>query len=296
MIESKEHKRNGFNQCPECGGMVITIPERGEVVCEECGLVVDERSLDTAHNDKRAFTAQERKNRERTGSPISSLMPDIGMATVMDKRSIENPDLKRASKWDTRMSWKSRNLLMASTELKRIGTNLNLPNHVKELAFQNYKEAFKNQLLRGRSINAMVAASLYFAVRKKRVPITLEEILEETSSNPKDVKKSYYTLIKELGKKLPNRDPANMVSRYVSELGLDAEIETITRKILNKYKDVKATSGKDPKGLVAGAIYLACRLKNMIFTQKEIANAIGVTEVTLRSRFKDYVKTFNIKV
>ena len=114
--------QNNLNLCPECEGKTISIQEKGEVVCSSCGLVISERSLDVSHSGKRAFTKQEKERRERTGSPISILLPDMGLSTVIDKSSIKNPDLKRAAKWNSRMTWDKRNMLIATTELKRIGS------------------------------------------------------------------------------------------------------------------------------------------------------------------------------
>jgi transcription initiation factor TFIIB len=57
-----------------------------------------------------------------------------------------------------------------------------------------------------------------------------------------------------------------------------------------------STSGKDPKGLCAGALYLVCKIRNKKISQKEIANLVGVTEVTLRSRYKELTRKLNIKI
>ena len=114
----------GLEICPECGGNVIDLNQIGEIVCSQCGLVIGERGVDVNHSDKRAYTSQEKKQREHTGAPISSLLPDIGLTTVIDKKSISDPDLKRAVKWNTRITWEKRNLLIATTELKRICSNL----------------------------------------------------------------------------------------------------------------------------------------------------------------------------
>ena len=121
------------NMCPECGGSIISIEEKGETLCEQCGLIINERLVDSTHSGKRAYTNQEKNNREQTGPPISILLADMGLSTVIDKNKISNPDLKRAAKWNTRITWQKRNLLIASTELKRISSNLNFPNHVKEI-------------------------------------------------------------------------------------------------------------------------------------------------------------------
>ncbi|MFW9939561.1 MAG: transcription initiation factor IIB family protein [Candidatus Thorarchaeota archaeon] len=284
------------NLCPECGGSILFIEEKGETVCGQCGLIISERLADSSHSGKRAYSNQEKNNRDQTGAPISILLPDMGLSTVIDKQKILNPDLKRAAKWNTRITWKKRNLLIASTELKRISSNINLPNYVKEEAMRLYIEAFKRKLLRGRSINAMVAACLYLACRKKDIPRTLQEILNEASVTAKDVRRSISILTRELNFKTQSTDPVALIPRYISDLGLDSEIEVLTKKILNSYISNFSISGKDPKGLCAGAIYLACKIKDLEFTQQQIVNSIGITEVTLRSRYKELKNKLKIKI
>lgn len=284
------------NICPECGGIIISIQEKGEIVCRQCGLIINERNLDYSHSGRRAFTNQEKINRERTGSPISRLLPDMGLTTVIDRKNINNPDLKRAAKWNTRLTWEKRNLLIAVTELKRICNNLDLPEHIKEEAMRLYKMAFEKKLIRGRTIKGMVAACIYYACRSQKVPRSLQEILDQTSERPKDVRRYYSTLIKEFNLKTPSTDPITLVPKYIVDIGLDAEIESLTKNLLNAYISRIPTSGKDPKGIVAGIIYLACKLREKNITQKEIADIVGVTEVTLRSRFKELVKKLDIEI
>jgi transcription initiation factor TFIIB len=275
------------NFCPECGGLTQVFYERGETVCKSCGLIVGERGLDISHSGIRAYTKQEKDKKERTGCPISILMPDIGLSTVIDRTKIKNPDLRRAAKWNTHMTWEKRNMLIAITELKRIGSNLNFPDRVKKAAVRLYKEVFKRNLLRGRSINGMVAACAYFVCKKERVPITLQEILDEASINQNIVKKCYKILVRELNLKSPHIDPVSLIPRYCADLGLGIEIEKETIKVLTKFIQRSSICGKDPKGLCAGAIYLIAKLKNRKISQKEISRVINVTEVTLRSRYKE---------
>ena len=228
----------------------------------------------------------------------SSSRPDGGCAKkeCIDKKSIKNPDLKRAAKWNTRISWEKRNFLIATTELKRICSNLNLPDYIKEEAMHLYKRAFEKKLLKGRSINGMVAACIYFAIRTKKLPRTLQEVIDEASVEAKEVRRCYSALIRELKLKAPNTDPSALVPKFIVEMGLDAEVERITVNYLEKFKSYIPTSGKDPKGIVAGALYLACKIKDKEVTQSQIAEIIGVTEVTLRSRYRELVKKLNIKI
>ncbi len=295
-MEVESNLSNLSHSCPECNGKVILLHERGETVCGQCGLVLSERNVDISHSGKRAFTKAEKESRERTGSPISILLPDMGLSTIIDKNNIKSPDLKRAAKWNSRMTWDKRNMLIATTELKRIGSNLNLPTHVKKTAIRLYIEAFKKKLLRGRSINGMVAACLYFACRERKIPRTLQEILDQTSISAKNVRRCYRTIIRELNLKVPSTDPISLIPRFIAELDLDADAENTTVKILQTFTSKFSTSGKDPKGLCAGALYLVCRKKDKKISQKEIANLVGVTEVTLRSRYKELIKMLNIMV
>ncbi|MFO8019950.1 MAG: TFIIB-type zinc ribbon-containing protein [Promethearchaeia archaeon] len=293
-MEKTANKKQDIRRCPECGGSLISIEETGEVVCGQCGLVFSERAIDYAHSGRRSYSKEEKKKRKRTGSPISNLLPDMAFTTTINRSKIKNPDLKRATKWNSRMTWDKRNMLIATTELKRIATNLNLPPHVKQEAMRIYRQAFKNKLLRGRSINGMVAASLYYAIRKKKIPRTFQEVIEESSESPRNVRKCYSIIIKELKLHVPTTNPSFLIPRYVSELGLGTEAEKIAREIIQKYFSRFRTSGKDPKGFVAGALYIACKILDIHITQKKISDLVGVTEVTLRSRYKNLTKKLNI--
>ena len=287
---------NSINRCPECFGHAMTIPERGETVCKQCGLVITEREVDIHHSGIRAYTKQDKEKKERNGSPISILMPDIGLSTIIDRTNIKNPDLRRAAKWNTHLNWEKRNMLIAITELKRIGGNLNFPDHVKKAAVRLYKEVFKRNLLRGRSINGMIAACAYYVCKNEKVPITLQEILDESSISENIVKRCYKILVSELKLKTSHIDPVSLIPRYCADLKLDIHIEKEAIRILKNFIKRAPISGKDPKGLCAGAIYLVAKLNNKKISQKEIAQVIGVTEVTLRSRYKELLKCISYHI
>jgi transcription initiation factor TFIIB len=142
----------------------------------------------------------------------------------------------------------------------------------------------------------MVAACLYFACREKKIPRTLQEILDETSVDSKNVRRCYRTIIRELNLKAPSTNPTSLIPKYIAELKLDVEIEKSTINLIHAYTSKFSTSGKDPKGLCAGAIYLICKKKDKRISQKDVAQIIGVTEVTLRSRYKELVNKLNINL
>ncbi len=277
--------------CPADGGLHEPIydEDRAETICRKCGLVINERMVATGFGP-RTFNAEERRKKERHGSPITPLLPDLQMATMIDKSEKMSPRLRKAVRWDSRYTWKQRNMIQATSEIKRIGELLNLPQRVKEYAVKLYRKAFQLGLLKGRSIKAMVCASMYYAASAEKVPRTLNEIVENTDLTIHDITRSYQTLIRELNLKSPTIQPKFLVGKYVTALSLPHQVEIIAQQILSNYKKVYSLSGKDPKGLVAAAIYFAANHENLKVSQTKIATEIGITEVTLRNRLREIQK------
>ncbi len=284
------------NICPECQGYVISNNERGEVVCENCGLVINEKRVDISHSGIRAYNRNEKDKKESMGSPMSILMPNNSLSTIIYKRKIRNPDLKRAVKWDSQLTWENRNLLVAITELKRIGTNLNFPERIKRAAVLLYKEVVKKNIVRGRSIHGMITACAYYVCKDEKIPITFKEILNETAVNIRNIKRCYKILIQELNLKSPQLDVVSLIPRYCAELELDIEIEKEAVKLLSTFMTKLATCGKDPKGYCAAAIYFIAKFKNIPLTQKQVSTVIGVTKVTLRARYKELLNGFKLSM
>jgi transcription initiation factor TFIIB len=56
---------------------------------------------------------------------------------------------------------------------------------------------------------------------------------------------------------------------------------------MKEVTENEISAGKDPMGLAATVLYMSCIKTGENISQKEISSAPGVTEVTLRNRFKD---------
>ena len=112
------------NVCPECqSSNIIFNSLQGESVCGNCGLVLRDHIIDSSTQGARSFSDDDDSDKNQNGTPITPLLPDISLLTVIDQRGNLSNQMKRIIKWDTRMSWSSRNLLIATTEIKRIGQN-----------------------------------------------------------------------------------------------------------------------------------------------------------------------------
>ncbi|MEM0376561.1 MAG: transcription initiation factor IIB [Thermofilum sp.] len=295
-------------KCPQCGSTKLVYdPSRGEVICAECGYVMSEREIDLGA-EWRAFTPEERERRSRVGAPISSfgvesLVTDIDWGgrdaagrEISLRRKLE---MLRLRKWQVRARAQSsmeRNLAQAVIELERLSAQLGLPKTVLDRALEIYKRALESNLVRGRSIESVMAAAVYAACRELKLPRTLDEIAVYTRAGRKDVARCYRLLLREASIKVPLPNAADFVPRIGSYLRLSGQTIKAAIEILDKARAAGLTAGKDPAGLAAAAIYIAALQNGEMRTQKEVARAAKVTEVTVRNRYKELVKKLGLKL
>ncbi|MGC8999363.1 MAG: hypothetical protein ACP5JW_08300, partial [Candidatus Bathyarchaeia archaeon] len=97
-----------------------------------------------------------------------------------------------------------------------------------------------------------------------------------------------------LNVKMPVEDPLIYISKIAGNTGISGKTQGLAIQILREAKMRRATAGKDPAGLAAAALYIACVKNNEEKTQTEIAEAAGVTEVTVRNRYKALIRDLNI--
>ena len=151
-------------------------------------------------------------------------------------------------------------------------------------------------LVRGRSIAAIAAAALYAACRGSGTPRTLREIAEASLVDKKDVARCYRLLLRELDVHMPIADPLTYVSKIAEKTGISGKTQGAAIQILRDARRKRAAAGKDPMGLAAAALYIACLQNGEKKTQKDIAEAAGVTEVTVRNRYKTLKKQLNLEL
>ena len=199
----------------------------------------------------------------------------------------------RLRRWQTRTRVQSsadRNLARAMSELDRLSDVLHIPASIKERAALVYRKALSNSLVRGRTIAALAAASLYAACRISETPRTLKDVSAASRIHKKAVAKCYRLLVTELDLRMPVVDPVKCISKIATAVEISMLTQQRAIRILNEAKTIGIVTGKDPMGLAAASLYLACALEGEKKTQKEIAEVANVTEVTVRNRYKGLEK------
>ncbi|MFX0027730.1 MAG: transcription initiation factor IIB [Candidatus Hermodarchaeota archaeon] len=296
------------NLCTECGNTIFFDENRGLLVCEECGLVHSENHIDRGP-EWRAFDADQKKKRTRTGAPMTYMIHDKGLSTMIDwkNRDIFGKEIPaklrgqiyRLRKWQSRIRVSDateRNLTFALSELDRMASNLDLQKNLRECAAKIYRDAVEAHLIRGRSIEGVAAASLYAACRMFKVPRTLNEIAEVARVDKKEISRSFRFISNELVLSLNPTKPIDFLTRFISELGLTTKCQKTAKTIIRMAESRGLTSGRGPTGVCAAAIYASSILTNERRTQRSIARVSCVTEVTVRNRFSELVENLNLGI
>ncbi len=296
-------------KCPECGSIHLSKDySRAELVCNDCGLVIDEDLID--HGPEwRAFDSEQRDKRARTGAPMTYTIHDKGLSTMIGWQNRDSygksipprnrAQLYRLRKWQRRVRISDateRNLAIALSELDRMASGLSLPRTVRETAAMIYRKAALKKLVRGRSIDGIAAASLYAACRQCHVPRTLDEISKVTPISRKEIGRNYRYVARELELKLMPTTPRDYISRFISELKLSADVQAKTLDIIREATNKELTSGRGPTGIAAASLYIASVLCGERRTQREVADVAGVTEVTIRNRYKELAERLDINI
>ena len=299
----KPKKSISINKCPECGSKKIRIDRRkGEKVCSKCGLVIKDKMIDSSA-EWRAFDAEQMKRKTRGGAPLTHTKHDKGMTTEVGRGKgelfkvtpIKRAQYYRLRKWQKRLvESKARNLSFALSVLTRLISVLGLPKKVHEEVARKYEQAVDKGLVRGRSMESVVAALLYIICRKMKTPRTLEEISQVSGVTKRELGRTYRYVARNLNLRILPAMPEDYIPRFGSMLGLSGKTQATALRMLKKADKLHATSGKGPTGVAAASLYIAALLNGEKRTQREIADTIGVTEVTIRNRFKELVERLDL--
>lgn len=279
--------------CPECGARRFEEDERhGETVCANCGLVLEEGAIDPGP-DWRAFDAEQRDKRSRAGPARTVMRHDLGLGSEIgydtESSDADAAQLGRMRRYHRQATYRpgaDRNVVRALSEIERIASALGLPDSVAETAATTYRRAQTEGFLHGRSIEATAAACVYAAARFQRLPRQLDEVAEQAQADEEDIGRTYRRLSEKLELAVPITYPTDLLPSIASELELEPPVQERAVELIRATPEEDVV-GKNPSSVAAAAVYRAGKQLDHRVTQSEVAEAAGVTEVTVRARLKD---------
>jgi transcription initiation factor TFIIB len=285
--------------CSVCkNGRPITDPESGEVICSDCGIVFSEKGTDN-RPEWRNF-GPENNDRVRTGSPMSLAQHDMGLHTVIGNNKKDShgqnidgsmhSTMKRLRTHDFRSQAHrsgDRSLMRAFGELGRQRDKLGLSDAMIDKTAYIYRKALGKGLIKGRSTSAILAAAIYISCRELGAARSLNDISEVTDVRRKVISRSYMFLIQQLEIIMPLIDPIKCIAKIANNANVSEKSKRMAIDIMSDIVNTQISAGKRPMSLAATILYLSCLRNDEAVTQKDVAEAAGVTEVTIRNRIKE---------
>ena len=180
--------------------------------------------------------------------------------------------------------------MIVQHELKHVADTLDLDEEIRNKAFDIYTQASKSGLIRGRSIEVVISASVYAAVRLANLPQTLDDIAKASVPNKKAIGRMYRLLVKDLGLKAKPMEPRDYLFKFCEDLRLKDKTIKEADVILKEAIRLGVLSGRNPMSVVAASLYLASKRNKEKVTQRSVSMLTGITEATIRNRYKELEK------
>ena len=284
-----------------CSTPIFSVDE-GYRVCHNCGETYSQIFDDSP---RRTYNQQEKKNRiinEIVYNPIGPRTiirgnKDAHGRIINSKNASFFRKLGKINK--SIFSSFERNLYTAIPIFDRLQERLSIPDNIRKDAMRIYTYAVKEKMTLGRSIESLISAAVFSAIRISGTPLTMEEILEITGVPKKKCVKDYglirLRILPQLNFKVKHLTPDRYIDRFTEDLKLPMQCRNFAiRLLLRAINKGYNTSGKDPKGIAAAVIYAASQMCGEIRTQKEVCSITQVTQVTLRNRKREIASCINI--
>lgn len=272
--------------CPSCSSpSLIEDEETGEVVCTHCGHVVTERR---AVEGEARSPKKEGVSPERVGPPVSLLSPGLGLATEIGRE--RGAGKLRALQTRTIYAGKAGTLAGALKLIGSLSERLNLSRTTAERAAYIYRSAVKAGMLVGVSARRLAIAATYAACRESGIPRALEAVAGEAGIPEKKLTYEYRRLVSTLGLRPSVVQPERYIPKIADQLGIDEPARRSAYSVLARAEQNGLAAGKEPRGLAAAALLLACEPLPRGWSKEKFARAASVTAVTLRKRSRELAK------
>jgi transcription initiation factor TFIIB len=289
--------------CPECGAPTVDDGSaHREVVCDDCGLVVETRYIDRGP-EWRAGSYDEYESKARTGKPTSKVRHDEGLTTVIDWRDRDHAGnalsstgrrrVNRLRRWQARIRTQGRSertLRSVLGEVTRMSSALDLPEPTREVAAAVCQRAAEEDLFRGRSVEGVASGALYAACGRTGAPRSLDEVTEVSRVDRLEVGRTFRYLARELGLDVEPSHPRQYLARFCSELELPESVLRRARTVVDRTADAGLVSGKSPTGYAGAAVLVAALVAGENASDRRVAEVADVTRVTVRTHARDQLE------
>lgn len=273
--------------CLHCNSDNIIL-EEAIYTCKECGSIND-RYIDMTA-EWRFYGSEDSKSVDptRCGLPISQLMPESGLGSIIGRNVKESYEMKLIRKyhmWNS-MSYKERSLYNIFDNITVNAINNGIATSIIEEAKMFYKKVSESKISRGDNRSGLIASSIYMSCKSNKVPRSTKEIAKIFNLKPKTMTKGCKKFQDVMNMNMESTCADDFIQRFCSKLNLDNEIRELCRDIVQKADELCIVSENTPPSISAGSIYLCNVVCELGISKKDMATSCELSQVTLSKCFK----------
>lgn len=304
-----------MSRCAECRAPLIHDIESGEMVCCKCGIVAREHMPDPGTSPLGTFGDQDIRLPKVSGQVTLSRHDGGIITSIAASRTdfsgnvierVTQSKMTKLRKWQSRIringsrDRRTSDILHKITDICNV---LSLPKMVLETASLTYRNLDSVADLKNKSVIGIASVMVYMGCKKCDAIRSMSEIVSSICPQ-KDVRlktklanRYYRTLVLETGS--PRSEPIP-IEKYISKISNMSDsggyAERLALQLARKAKNQDISNGRDPGGLAAAYLCIASMLLSSDNIQRDIAEASGVTEFTVRCRCKEILSTYDIRI
>ncbi len=156
-----------------------------------------------------------------------------------------------------------------------------------------FKNASEKGLVRGRTNTTIVAAAVYIACRESEAPRPLHDIATIVNVKRKILARCCRILMNNFYPHLPIIDPSTCIVKLADTINANEKAKRLAAQMMKEIVKRELSAGKNPMAIAACILYICCRKAGYPTSQVAIAKAAGITDVTLRNRFREVKKVMH---
>ncbi|MFP3174325.1 MAG: TFIIB-type zinc ribbon-containing protein [Vulcanisaeta sp.] len=298
-------------RCPYCGSTDIVFDsEYSQFVCRHCGSVIQDHVVDLGP-EWRAFNGEEAMIYERA-KPISPALPGHGLGgSVIETKHVHNPTLQNRLRALIRLNkfnqyqYTERRVAELHEVLEQVRYKLNLPSSVIDEALVLLRQLSSKYDLRGVRTRDLALVLLYVSCKRARLVCPLRELRNtlgiERSKRVSRLLELVRRVVGNEGIVIKSQEElGRFLQKVINTLRLNEDVRYYVTKLamdmVNEGRRKHLTNGRTFYALIASAVYIAVTLVGVRKRQRDVAEASGITDVTIRNRYKEIISKMNIVI
>jgi len=279
---------NEVEICPRCNSKDITITdyENRELVCNQCGLVYEERII-ADEDEKKTFGDDNGDNQIHHVGPPEK--PSFGNECGTNLL-IRDKDKTKVIKTYSKFTKIQKNFIRIDKFLSSYDVTAPIREETKEL----YCKLAKNMNMQGRNLNHIFIGIYYYACCKLNMAKSIKEIALKFKVTERVIKRAINSIKKDIvdpSKEDDNNEIIEIEKNYVRtfmEANAKAyEVKMIAFKIIKNINKNKLLEGKSPNIVSGLSLLIAYELSNDYSYDKKELYSFFTNKNTLKKAYEE---------